>query len=783
MMKAGESAVSAGKASSPRRNLFLDSILILSLMAVFVFGTHLAGLTRAKISADPSLSTYASQTIVNGDGPYGGYVIMHPPLAYIPGALSLAVGRQLNITDEMAIRFAILLMALANFVLIYYIGRNLTGERLAGLLSSAAFGWNLVILFPAHKSPTKMIVVLMSLMMCLAVQKRHWTLSGAAAAGVFLSWAGAGVLIPVVLAAPLLQREEPRWPALVRVTAGGGGVLAAMIIYLASQGTLLSMWRQYPVTVYRYITAKIFQQGAGVPVESMDRITLKVQELSPPDQAMLLLGVLGLMIYLWGEWRRERSLSAAISPPRASVIIMSSFLLWAGILFDVQNITDLVPLVPFLGIWAAWLIWRIVHRGVRSKGEPWSYRWATGIIILIMALLSTARILSVDIVGRGKLGSQRLAARWMDMTLEKDKPVQGLGNLTPLVLTRRPNATRVIHLGPKSFMAMESEGWTLKKFIEGLEEIQPRLIIVDMRNWNKSTLRPLLEWLEAGHTRIRSRILNLYAIRTSPDATLAALGMRYSSRWPWLMKADFLQREGDLQGAASSYRRSAAMNSQEAAPLILLGNLYREQGRTEESRRTLKKAAMRKNGRAWARIALGNSYTLQEEQKAAYREYRAAFRTAGGSPESLPFPMKSPPNLGEPGLFLNLSHPSILEFGRKLFMLGYEIEPAQAVPGGVVSLTLYWWSLDGSPDKGYVQFNWVTDSGERSGQGKTALTLWYPGIPVLWSYSLPVPENASPGEPLQLVISVRLESGGRESPAAGEFPPGQPLASITLRNQ
>ena len=384
MIKAGESAVTGGKASSPRRNLVLDGILILCLMAVFVFGTHLAGLTRAKISADPSLSTYASQTIVNGDGPYGSYVIMHPPLAYIPGALSLALGRQFDIADELAIRFAILLMALANLVLIYCIGSNFSGERLVGLLSSAAFGWNLVILFPAHKSPTKMIVILMSLLMCLAVQKRCWTLAGAAAAGVFLSWAGAGVLIPVVLAAPLLQREEPRWPALARVTAGGGGVLAAMIIYLASQGTLINMWRQYPVTVYRYITAKIFHQGAGVPVESMDRITLKVQELSRPDQAMLLLGVLGLLVYLWGEWRRERSFSAVISPPRASVIIMSSFLLWAGILFDVQNITDLVPLVPFLGFWAAWLIWRIVHRGVRSKGEPWSYRWAMVLTVTVV---------------------------------------------------------------------------------------------------------------------------------------------------------------------------------------------------------------------------------------------------------------------------------------------------------------------------------------------------------------------------------------------------------------
>lgn len=117
-----------------------------------------------------------------------------------------------------------------------------------------------------------------------------------------------------------------------------------------------------------------------------------------------------------------------------------------------------------------------------------------------------------------------------------------------------------------------------------------------------------------------------------------------------------------------------------------------------------------------------------------------------------------------------IEHPQRAELGRAIALLGYDIETAQAHPGGIVGLTLYWQSLQ-AVERDYHVFTHLVDSagqiyGQKDGlpaQGERPTSGWVPGEIVIDPYEIPIRTDAPDGE-YRLLIGMYDPSTGERLP-------------------
>ena len=204
----------------------------------------------------------------------------------------------------------------------------------------------------------------------------------------------------------------------------------------------------------------------------------------------------------------------------------------------------MVPIIPYLSLFAGWLVWQTIQLWPWCRRESHAFRVGTFSAVILITALSAARLHAVETVETAELESQRLAAAWLDSTLDKERAVQVLGNLSTLIMVHRTNATRVIDIGPKSRLAMEREGQTIEDFTAELDRIQPVLTIITLRKGHRKEFkRKVLGWLKDDYIRIRSDPL-IFARTREPGAFPAAIGMAYAYDNPFIMRADHLANRG-----------------------------------------------------------------------------------------------------------------------------------------------------------------------------------------------------------------------------------------------
>jgi tetratricopeptide (TPR) repeat protein len=315
-----------------------------------------------------------------------------------------------------------------------------------------------------------------------------------------------------------------------------------------------------------------------------------------------------------------------------------------------------------------------------------------------------------------------------------------------------------------------------------LDETAPAMIMVNKVNPKRNNLEWLLRWIRLDYEAIggfseieSSRNLRYYARRGDAAAYLAAAGMHYAAYRPSLMEADLLVMRGCLDEAEAAYRRAASQLPTDAEPLIFLGDLYLSRGKRDLALEAYNAAAQRRQGTHWSYIALGNYYASLGEDEQATDAFRTAARYAKGPVSTLlPLLQEAQPALLPPRGLHQIEHPLGLSVGERLFILGYDITPTSPAPGKQARLTLYWWSPAESPSAGTVNIRWLTAAGEVAGAQHTYPTVWEPGYALRWTYDLPAPADAAPGQLLQL--QVQLMPGKQQEPITS-----RPFASIIVR--
>jgi hypothetical protein len=135
-----------------------------------------------------------------------------------------------------------------------------------------------------------------------------------------------------------------------------------------------------------------------------------------------------------------------------------------------------------------------------------------------------------------------------------------------------------------------------------------------------------------------------------------------------------------------------------------------------------------------------------------------------------------------------LKFPSVAEFGSKLALAGYDLEPERPVPGDELVVWLSWHRQGPALARDYTVFVHLLDrTGERVAQGDgvpgylgpVPTSLWLPGVSVLDRHVVVLPADLPAGQYSLLIGWYDPETGERLHLASGDD--SLNLAQLTVR--
>jgi tetratricopeptide (TPR) repeat protein len=597
-----------GVTNRPAQQLGAKPIITLGaaaiILVIFVVQTQRQyPLGQTRLCCDQIISTYAHQTIARGEAPFEGFIILHPPLSFIVGGLTIRLGDVLNIDPVVAVRIMHAVFYTATVGILFWMGKTMSGEPSIGLLAVAMGAWPLAARPLVANGSEKFVMLVPMLIGMIFAQKRRWVLSGFFSAVGAFSWAAGFIFVGVVLGTAFLQQEESRWTALGKVVAGSLISTVLMTIYLLVTGTFRLVWRQFVVTTFSIVVSEF---GFSTPVDTYGRygdaisprFLMKIGSLKISEWLILTFGILAALLCLAILIRSfiKKGAHSAQLP-----IMLGAIVTLLASAFDFQGDADFFPLIPFLSLLCAWGIWYILAS--RSR-----FGWfiVGGSIIALMVVRSF--VYDYQAPGResiSELDEQRIASEWLNTWLAPDAPVQAFHqNLWPLVLTNRPNATRLINPRAGSMMAMQSEGITPAEMLTELQDIQPVIFLSSSDRIEKlGTLVPVLDWLDEEYIDYRRN--DWYASPDSPINMVVLKGMEYGLNHPEILRAVMLAETEGVSDEVTTLLENAPERDRSVA-LIYLGHLYRDSGDLEAARSAYQQALRQADDDLWAKIEWAN---------------------------------------------------------------------------------------------------------------------------------------------------------------------------------
>ncbi len=236
--------------------------------------------------------------------------------------------------------------------------------------------------------------------------------------------------------------------------------------------------------------------------------------LSGIDLVVLLGGAASWLAFLILKTREDWFAKSTIG------ILAISLVYGLFIFVDYQSPFDLIILLPALSILFAWGVSRLIASWIKL----WNAVHQPAYLFVFLLVFSFVRVYSFQRVPN-RLFAQKTAAVQLQSLIEQEEVVF-LGDLSPLVLLDGQNPSPAIHMGPKSFLAMNNQGYTLTEYIGGLTMHPPALILADQRNMEYEYLAAFYSWLEENYVFVgdtNNPTINVYVNRQRDDAIVPAL--------------------------------------------------------------------------------------------------------------------------------------------------------------------------------------------------------------------------------------------------------------------
>jgi hypothetical protein len=355
----------------------------------------------------------------------------------------------------------------------------------------------------------KLVMVLFLYLAVYMLNKGRAFASGIFAGLVLMTWGGSILLVPVFLIVFIFRREISRQKFLLGLVLALGFVFVALAIL----GSLVHFFQQYFITVLEYAINKVTFSGVRDAEVGVSNITSNTN-LSQIDLLVLLGGGVSFFVFLFSKKRPERLAKQSIA------ILAITFVSGISILLDYQSPFDLIILFPALSILFAWGAFRLIRYWVDS----WNVAYDPVYLFVFLLVFGLVRVFSFQRVPN-RLSAQKEAAAQLQALIDQEE-VLFLGDLSALVLAEAKNPSPVIHMGPKSFLAMRNQGYTVYEYLEDLAVLSPAIILVDQRNLEYAYLTVFYWWLEDHYMYLGNThdpTMNVYISRKSEDAITPAL--------------------------------------------------------------------------------------------------------------------------------------------------------------------------------------------------------------------------------------------------------------------
>ncbi|MGB6004187.1 MAG: hypothetical protein WBG36_06170, partial [Ornithinimicrobium sp.] len=141
------------------------------------------------LSRDRGLYAYAGQQFADGVPPYEGVLNRAGPLAHMVPGFGAMIARALGTDDLLTMRVMMMVLTVLTVWLTYFLGRDMFGSRVAGVVAAATLLSSRAVVIYAGGGPReKTTMVLLVVCALLAIAHRRWGWAGVATALATLTW-------------------------------------------------------------------------------------------------------------------------------------------------------------------------------------------------------------------------------------------------------------------------------------------------------------------------------------------------------------------------------------------------------------------------------------------------------------------------------------------------------------------------------------------------------------------------------------------------------------------
>lgn len=457
------------------------AFLVLSLV---VWGAR--GL-QAPLARDAALYLYAGQQVAGGDAPYVGVLNRAGPISHLLPALGIELGRVLDVGDVVGVKVLYLVLLAFAPALVYLLGRDVFGSRLAGAASAAALLSVQVLAVGATGGPEAKLPMMLGLVLTLLLLvRRRWLWAGVATALATLTWQPALFsLLPAALVLALLDPTDvrSRLRSLGSYAAAGAATLGLTVAGFWVAGALDAF-----IEGYWTVNATHTEQTGAF--ERPDAVLKSLYGGLGWTVVPMLLGSvlsLGLGLTTVRTRRREPRRAAHVGALAAAT---AATIAWCGFV-AFNRAPDGLPLYPLAALGLGGGVGVLAHL-VRRASSRLPRKLLVGAVVgwVVTCAVTT---FSVTTGERTRwMDSQRALAEGVFRHLPEDATVFSFEAPQPLVLAHRTSISRFV-LFDHGMLDYVEDTWPygILGYVDWLIEQRPDVLFVHIRNPH-AFLQPLM---------------------------------------------------------------------------------------------------------------------------------------------------------------------------------------------------------------------------------------------------------------------------------------------------
>jgi hypothetical protein len=476
------------------------------LIAVFLINIITPRYWEAPLGIDGSMHVYVGRHLLNGGVPYQTLIVPYVPLRYAISVLWSLGAMLFNVPVVHAARAFDAAASVGVLLLVYATGKRLTGRAAGGFAAAAVLMGTEMLQEVLIPGPIFHPVTILLMLGGLALAQRgRWFWAGVLLALSTLSYGPVSVVTAAVVIAALIQRDTPRWRAVIKLIGGGLVVLLITVAVLLAIGVSVEAYQQVVVAVLRPLSTVLTPGDRGEASTGLysnflsgtwlARYPVLVRWNFRGDWEMAALLVLGIAAAFSSRGARQ-----ALTTRNSAVLLIPGLLLLPTILIDEGGTPDwllrmsiLAPLVA--EVFAVLFGWHSEkqHAPLLRTAAAW------GLALWVLVIGHADATAQQQFVYTGVTAplskQQRMADRLHDV-LQPGDTVFSVSYMWYQALTGADNALPIRWFGGKSDI-LEASGWSAERALDALDVNKPVVVM-----WFGPMPESFPEWLAANYTNM-----------------------------------------------------------------------------------------------------------------------------------------------------------------------------------------------------------------------------------------------------------------------------------------